>query len=173
MYTRYISNICLARREEGGEGRRTRVAISRSKGFEIRERKKKGKGKRKRKSCCPVLAWDIFHGRWFITRARAFHALVESAFTTRCAKFFNCCPRLAPWKLISRVQGPAAKSPICSPLSLSLSPSLRLVFLIKCKYANRMEKRVLICPRSLIVKLYILTERERENNFEFFFPNWI
>lgn len=170
MYT-YISNICLARRGEEEEGKGG-GPVSRFLDRKVRDKRKKKK-KGKRKSCCPVLAWDIFHGRWFITRARAFHALVESAFTTRCAKFFNCCPRLAPWKLISRVQGPAAKSPICSPLSLSLSPSLRLVFLIKCKYANRMEKRVLICPRSLIVKLYILTERERENNFEFFFPNWI
>lgn len=101
---------------------------------------------------------------------RACRKCIYKRIATRCAKFFDYCPRLAPWKLISRVQGPAAKRPFALSLSLPLPP--RLVFLIKCKHANRMEKRahssVAIVNRKVV---RFNREREREDNFEgnFFF----
>lgn len=155
-----------SREERKGWRGRTRVAISRSKGFEIKERKKE-----KRKSCCSIVAWTrgyfsralIYHAR---ERDSAFHALVESAFTSvsrlvaPSSSIIVPASRLGNWFPVSRA--PPPNRPFASPLSLSPQSSSsppRLVFLIKCKYAN--GKTCTHLSRSLIVMLSILTERER------------
>lgn len=108
---------------------------------------------------------DIFHGRWFITRAREIRRFTRlskvhlQAYRDSLRQVLQLLSPPRALEIDFPCPGPRRQIAHLPPLFHYLPSPPRLVFLIKCKYAN--GKTCTHLSRSLIVMLSILTERER------------